>query len=95
MHDIPNTPTHSKKQRPLKEVLTPQCESAPSDDVGDIATCSRVDAENGEAMRAVAGQYCRNRLYSCAFLNLRRRRSMNGWCRSDSSAASKSRARGL
>jgi hypothetical protein len=46
-----------KNSFPLKEVLTQQSENAQSDDVGDIATCSRVDAENAEAMRIAAAQY--------------------------------------
>ena len=84
-----------KNSFPLKEVLTQQCESARSSDVGDFATCSRIDAETTEAMRIIAGQYCRNRLHSCAFLNLRRRRSMNDRCHIDSATASKCRAHGL
>jgi hypothetical protein len=46
-----------KNSFPLKEVLTQQCESAQRDDVGGFATCSRIDAENIEAMRIVAAQY--------------------------------------
>ncbi len=60
-----------KNSFPLKEVLTGQSVSARSDDAGDIATCSRLDAKIAATTRIGVRQYCRNRFYCSAFLNSR------------------------
>jgi hypothetical protein len=57
MHCIPNTPTRSKKQRPLKEVLTRRSESVRSDDIGDNTTRSQADAKIVATIGVDACQY--------------------------------------
>jgi len=68
MHCIPNTPTRSKKQRPLKEVLTRTSESVRSDDIGDNTTRSHADAKSVATIGVDTCQYWRKRLCCSAFL---------------------------
>jgi hypothetical protein len=69
MHCIPNTPTRSKKQRPLKEVLTRRSESVRSDDIGDTTTRSHANAKSAATIDIGICQYRRKRLCCSAFLN--------------------------
>jgi hypothetical protein len=57
-----------KNSFPLKEVLTQQCESARSADVGDFTTRSRLDEKIVATTCVGVRKFCRNRFYCSAFL---------------------------
>ena len=85
MHYIPNTPRSIQKNSvPLKEVLTPQCEIVRSVDVGDITTCSRLDAKSAATTTAGVGRFRKNAFAAVLSEFHDHDQSMNDQCRGDS-----------